>query len=214
MIVSLSKLGEALGISKQAVAKVHGKYLIKNDKGKIEIDNPINKRYLESKGIVLSQFGVKIRKVKQTPPETLSKPPEFEHIDPETETLPVQTTLAKLDIQLKLESIKSKRATTELNKLKIEEANGKLIGRDIAEKLINDSVGAIIQSFITLPSSVVDIILSIYEANPDNRREKIVQLLQDRYTKESKKIVETAQRKYMKEIEDQMKRAENEQTRH
>ena len=212
-IIILKQIGDALGISKQAVAKTASRYLQKNEKNKIDLDNPVNREYLRAKGVNLANFGVKTSKIKQKASETESKPRKKEQSPPEIETNTEYGALMKLDMQLKLESIKAKRATTQLSNLKLEESSGKLIRRDIAEKLINETVGSIIQSFITLPSSVVDIVISTYESNPDNRREKIVQLLQDRYTKEAKKIVETAQRKYAKEIEEQMKRSENEQPR-
>ncbi len=212
-IGSLAKIGRSLGISKQAVAKDHVKYLVKNDNGKIDIDNPINKRYLDSKGADMSFFGVKPRKSKQKQPKTESKPLKTEHNNPESETLPPEENskdvLLRLTISKERENIKSKRAKTELDMLKLKEANGKVIDRDIAEQLINGTVGEVVHSFITLPSSIVERIMSICEENPENKREKIIEIMQNRYTKEAKRIVEMAKIKYAREIKEQMKRAED-----
>jgi len=219
MIATYQQIADSLGISKQAVDKLFVKkgYLVKDNKGKIDIDNPENRYFLESKGADFSFFGTKTQpetqKVIQKPVEMPSKPAKIQQKTEESDGFVNKyqgSPQQKLDMKLKFESIKAKQLESELKKLKIQEQLGRLIDRSLCEKLINDSLGAIVQAFITLPSSVVDMIFTIYENHPTDRREQIIKLLQEKYTKESKKIIDRAFQKHRKAVKEQIEQAENE----
>jgi hypothetical protein len=83
-----------------------------------------------------------------------------------------------------------------------------LIPRDFTERLVNDTVGAIQQTFLVIPSSIIDILFNIYENHPEDRREQIIKLLQEKYTKETKKTVQKAYDRFRKAIKEQIEKAD------
>lgn len=239
-IATLEDVGRSIGVSKQMIIKyLNKKSIRKNKQGKIDIEDERNNLFLQSKLCDFSVFygdnipenvksvdrkrmdfskkaekkPEKVEKVIQKPVKIESKPAEIEQIKPKSKTKEPdnsENSFYEAELKLKLESIKAKQLDSQLKKIKIEEQHGRLIDRSLCEKLINDSLGAIVQAFITLPSSVVDMILTIYENHPTDRREQIIKLLQEKYTKESKKIIDRAFQKHRKAIKEQIEQAENE----
>ena len=132
-IASLQKLGDSLGVTKQAIDKLFVKkgFLRQNKKGKIDIDDPYNLEFLQSKGADFSVFGIqepvkteekpkieKVQKIKVTEP----KPDKIVPARKESEN-----NLNELEKRLKIENIKSKQKDSELKALKIKELQKELI---------------------------------------------------------------------------------------
>ena len=210
-IVSFQQIADSLHISKQAVdiQFVRKGYLAKNKFGKIDIDDPDNRLFLESKGADFSVFYAdKTQKVIQKPVEMALKPDNIPVKGSRFETNNEMSKQQMLDMKIKLQTLKHKEAETELKKIKIEEANARLIPRDFTERLVNDTVGAIQQTFLVIPSSIIDILFNIYENHPEDRREQIVKLLQEKYTKETKKTVQKAYNRFRKAIKEQIEKAD------
>lgn len=216
----MEQIGKSLnGISKVAVFKIIGKgFLQKNSDGKIDIDDPVNKQYLESRRADFSVFDEivepKKRKVKQKPAKKESKPRKErqQSIKKETEyseKTPIQTqktdknsdkqSLYELELKIKQETVLAKEADTVLKTLKIEELRGKLIPRDLAERYVADTIGAFSQSLISLPFAVVDNIFSIMTEST-KKREDLITLLQEKYTKEMSKAAERGYKKFKRDL--------------
>ena len=217
MIATFQQIADSLGISKQAVDKqfVRKQYLVKNKHGKIDIDDPGNRDFLESKGADFSVFGVSnIQKVIQKPDKMPEKPVKTQDNIPQKKTITErikEDPRLQLDFKLKMENIKAKQLESEIKKIKIEEQNGRLVSRSLAEKLINDSLGSIVQSFLTIPSSVIDMIFTIYNNHPEDRRERAEHLLIEKYTKEAKKIISRAQTQFRKNMKEQQEAEKDEE---
>ena len=212
MIATLQKIGLSIGVSKQAAMKYIKKgRLRKNNKGKIDVEDPYNKEFLESKNADFSVFGLKNtpkpNKKQQKTIEKEEKRVKIEYNDsiPAPKDL---NPLVKLDLKLKLENIKAKERDSELKKLRIEEARGKLIPRDLAEKYVTDTIGQFSQTLVSAPFALVDQILSIALTDSESKREDIIALLQKKYTSEIKKAAETGYKKYMRQLKERLQEVE------
>lgn len=209
-IVSFQQIADSLGISKQAVDNQYVKkgYLAKNKFGKIDIDNADNRLFLESKGADFSVFYAdKEQKVIQKPVEVPSKPDKTPAKSSRFETNNELSPLQKLDLKIKLQSLKAKEADTHLKKIKIEELQGKLIPRDLAERYIAETIGAFSQSLISLPFAVVDNIFSIMTEST-KKREDLITLLQEKYTKEMSKAAERGYKKFKRDLKERIQEQE------
>ncbi len=209
-IASFQQIADSLGISKQAVDNQYVKkgYLAKNKFGKIDIDNADNRLFLESKGADFSVFYAdKEQKVIQKPVEMPKKPDKTPAKGSRFETNSELSPQLKLDLKIKLQTLKSKEADTHLKKIKIEELQGKLIPRDLAERYIADTIGAFSQSLISLPFAVVDNIFSIMTESP-KKREDLITLLQEKYTKEMSKAAERGYKKFKREYKERIQEQE------
>lgn len=209
-IVSFQQIADSLGISKQAVDNQYVKkgYLAKNKFGKIDIDNADNRLFLESKGADFSVFYAdKEQKVIQKPVEVPSKPDKTPAKNSRFETNNELSPSQKLDLKIKLQSLKAKEADTHLKKIKIEELQGKLIPRDLAERYIADTIGAFSQSLISLPFAVVDNIFSIMTEST-KKREDLITLLQEKYTKEMSRAAERGYKKFKRDLKERIQEQE------
>jgi len=227
-IVTMEQIGRSLnGISKVAVFKIIGKgFLQKNSDGKIDIDDQVNKQYLESRHADFAIFDEiiepKKRKVKQKPVKKELKPRKKQQESikketPEKQKQPIQEqkptrnpdkeSLYELELKIKQETVLAKKADTVLKTLKIEELRGKLIPRDLAERYIADTIGAFSQSLISLPFAVVDNIFSIMTESP-KKREDLITLLQEKYTKEMSKAAERGYKKFKRDLKERIQEQE------
>lgn len=203
MIITLQQIGDSLGVKKQSVAKYIEKGLLtRNKNNKIDLDDPVNYNFLESKGADFSVFGVE-----KTPPKIRIETEESE----KEETQPKERTgaiMQKLDLQVKLQNLKSKQAETELKTIKIEELRGKLIPRDLVERYVSDTIGAFSQALVSIPFALVDNIFSIILTEGDRKREDLISLLQDKYSKEMLKAAERGYKKFMRDLQDRIQEEE------
>lgn len=209
-IASFQQIADSLGISKQAVYSQYVKkgYLAKNKFGKIDIDNADNRLFLESKGADFSVFYAdKKQKVIQKPVEMPKKPDKTPAKGSRFETNTELSPQLKLDLKIKLQTLKSKEADTVLKTLKIEELRGKLIPRDLAERYVADTIGAFSQSLISLPFAVVDNIFSIMTEST-KKREDLITLLQEKYTKEMSKAAERGYKKFKRDLKERIQEQE------
>lgn len=213
-VVSFQQIGDSLGVSKQAVDKLFVKtgFLRKNKKGKIDIDDPYNREFLEEKEANFAVFGaVKELKVIQKPPEMPKKP----EVIPE-KVLKIETksekenTLGKIEKMLKIEQIKGRQKDNELKTLKIMEAKGDLLPKKIIDQLIEDYFHKFNEMLLTKPKSIAgDIIAEVKAGNVQS----LVRLLQKSYMDENKKLLDNAKKRYVDAINNKIKEVEEENER-
>jgi len=224
---TLRLIGRSLGVSHVSILKyVKNHYLVSID-GKIDIENPQNKQFLESKGADFSVFDgsspVKKQEKIQKPVKKPLKPAKTEHksikkedIKPEIipeiveKKKPVKEkqSLLELEIELKMANLKAREKDSELKTIKIEELRGKLIERQLAEQYISDTVGAFTQALVNIPFAVVDQIINIIDTDSNKKREDVIALLQTKYVKEIEKASERGYNRYIRELKDRLREAE------
>lgn len=113
-VVSFQQIADSLGISKQAVDKLFVKkgYLQKNNKGKIDIENPYNFEFLQSKGADFSCFGVSAPPKKEIVPLNVRPKPKEKPLKekdlPSNFPPDEENILTRLEKQYKIENIKAK----------------------------------------------------------------------------------------------------------
>jgi hypothetical protein len=198
-IISMRQIGELLGISKQAVSKHIKPDKLIQENGKIDLDNPQNQFYLESKGVDLSVFGVKKQK-KQAPAMKKNDDPEEEK--EEIERTPQARVFAKLELQIKLENIRSKQKDSELKTLKIQEMKGILIPRKIVDQLIGDFFGRFNEMLLIKPKGIIG---DIKAEVKDGTDQTLISYLQKAYMIELEKLLQNAKKRYLDAIENQIK---------
>lgn len=198
-IISMRQIGELLGISKQAVSKHIKPDKLIQEKGKIDLDNPQNQFYLESKGVDLSVFGVKKQK-KQSPAIIKNEDPEEEK--EESERSPHARVFAKLELQIKLENIRLKQKDSELKTLKIQEMKGVLIPRKIVDQLIGDFFGRFNEMLLIKPKGIIG---DIKAEVKDGTDQTLISYLQKVYMIELEKLLQNAKKRYLDAIENQIK---------
>lgn len=198
-IITMRQIGELLGISKQAVSKHIRPDKLIQEKGKIDLDNPQNQFYLESKGVDLSVFGIKKQK-KQAPAVIKNDDPEEEK--EEIERTPQARVFAKLELQIKLENIRSKQKDSELKTLKIKEMRGELIPRKIVDQLIGDFFGRFNEMLLIKPKGIIG---DIKAEVKDGTDQTLISYLQKAYMIELEKLLQNAKKRYLDAIENQIK---------
>lgn len=203
-IVSYQKIADSLGISKQAVDKLYVRkgYLRKNEKGRIDLDNPHNRQFLEEKGANFRFFGeVQTKKSKQKSKKMPEKPEKTPVKEPEIETNG-RNDIFLLDKQLKIEQIKLRRKDSEYKTLKIMEMQSELIPRKIVDQLIEDFFGRFNEMLLNKPKSLVSDIIA--EAK-EGTQQTIIRLLQKAYMDENKKLLQNAMKRYIDAIDQKIK---------
>lgn len=198
-IITMRQIGELLGISKQAVSKHIRPDKLIQEKGKIDLDNPQNQFYLESKGVDLSVFGIKKQK-KQIP--AITKNEDLEEEKEETERTPQARVFAKLELQIKLENIRSKQKDSELKTLKIQEMKGVLIPRKMVDQLIGDFFGRFNEMLLIKPKGIIG---DIKAEVKDGTDQTLISYLQKVYMIELEKLLQNAKKRYLDAIENQIK---------
>lgn len=234
-IATMEEIGSAIGVSKQMIKKyVDRKYLIRNKKKKIDIDNPHNLQFLMSKGANMAVFGVEIVQ-KEVEKPIKSAPNKHNKHEKKDKKQPIQPTkpvprkkinldgdeidknelelldldpIFEADLRYKFANIKAKQKDSELKTLRVEEARGKLIPRDLAERYVTDTIGQFVQTLVSTPVSLVDQIFSIVLTDKENKREELISLLQDKYAAELTKAAETGYKKYMRQLKEMLKEIE------
>ena len=195
---TMQEIGEALGVSKQMIYKYIKKgFLKKNRQNKIDVDDKYNRQFIVSK---LAGRPTNLFTKYQDKPATKN--------EKVVESEGKENVILKLDLQLKLETLKNKQKDNELKQMKIQEQQGILIQKDLVEKLLFDTVGQVVQNLMVIPQTITDQIFSLIEE--DNSREKVVSLLQKKYTEETKKIIENGYNKFKTEVKKRMIQASEE----
>jgi len=208
-IATFQKIADSLGISKQAVDKLYVKkgYLVKNEKGKIDIDERLNFQFLQSKGADFSVFGADhpVRK-KAVREQTQPKTTKTVRTTPAPQKPPEEpSTLLKLDIRLKIETIKKKCKDSELQSLKIMELQKLLISRKIVDQLIGDFFGRFHEMLLTKPKGIVGDIKAEVKGGTN---QTLIRMLQKSYMKELKKLTENAKKRYIDAIDTKIEEIE------
>lgn len=194
MIVTLKQIGEMLNISKQGVSKHIKPDRLIQENGKINLNNPQNQYYLESKGVDLSKYGIKKAEEKKEPERQIKKETEAE--------APVRNPLLKLELQIKLENIRSKQKDSELKTLKIKEMRGELIPRKIVDQLIGDFFGRFNEMLLIKPKGIIG---DIKAEVKDGTDQTLISYMQKVYMIELEKLLQNAKKRYLDAIENQIK---------
>jgi len=202
IIRTLQEIGDSLGVTKQAVAKYVKKgLLIRNEDGRIDIEDPRNKDFLQYKGADRRMlYGASSMKGRKPKAGTVKRQAETSG-----------QFLAKLDLQIKLENLKAKQKENELKSMKIQEQRGILIQKDLVERLLFDTVGQIIQNLVVIPQTISDQILSLAKSKKQDKREQIILLLQKKYVEDTKKIVSNGHKRFQKAVENRIIQAQAEE---
>lgn len=193
MIVTLKQIGEMLNISKQGVSKHIKPDRLIQENGKINLNNPQNQYYLESKGVDLSKYGIK-KAEKKEPERQIKKETEAE--------APARNPLLKLELQIKLENIRSKQKDSELKTLKIKEMRGELIPRKMVDQLIGDFFGRFNEMLLIKPKGIIG---DIKAEVKDGTDQTLISYLQKVYMVELEKLLQNAKKRYLDAIENQIK---------
>ena len=204
-IVSFQKIADSLNVTKQAVDKLFVKkgLLKKNQDGKIDIEDPFNFEFLISKGADFAKMGVVLppeSKNKQKVLEVRKKTDDKIEIPgkPETEN----GVLYRLEKELKIENIKQKRISSELNSIKIKEMQRELIPRKIVDQLIGDFFGRFNEMLLIKPKGIIG---DIKAEVKDGTDQTLISYLQKVYMIELEKLLQNAKKRYLDAIENQIK---------
>jgi hypothetical protein len=193
-IATIKQIGEALGISHQAVSKEFVKkgLLVRNSNGQIDIEDKQNRAFLKSKGANFSIFYPK-RKTGTAKPEAKITPKTTE-VKVESDNGLQGTTLLQIDVATRVEKLKGIKKDNAIKDLRLEEEKGRLIDKKVVTNIIFDVLGHIARDIQSTPHSIVDEIISIATTQPDAAREKIVNLLRGRQAEAMKKAVKEAEK--------------------
>jgi hypothetical protein len=204
---------------------VKRKFLIQNKKKQIDLDNPVNYEFLQSKGADFSVFGIvdsgtkalKKQELKQKPVEKPLKQSKTEQKSIKKETQEQEEPpdinsknhmrRLELDSQLKIENIKSKQKETEYKTLKIREMQRELIPRKIVDQLIGDFFGRFNEMLLNKPKGIVG---DIKAEVKDGTDQTLIRLLQKTYMRENEKLLQNAKKRYIDGIDEQIKELEDE----
>lgn len=205
-IATFQKIADSLGISKQAVDKLYVKkgYLVKNEKGRIDIDDSHNLEFLQEKGADFSVFDGAPPQPRKPQPEKKPKTTKIVRTE-QPQEIKEPSNLVKLDMQLKIETIKKKRKDSELQSLKIMELQKQLISRKIVDQLVGDLYGRFHEMILTKPKSIIG---DIKAEIKDGTDQTLIRMLQKNYMKELKKLVENARKRYDDAIDARVKDVE------
>jgi len=223
-IATLELIAESLGVTEQLVSRdmVIPGFLVKNEKGRIDIADMVNREFLNSKGCDWSVFYPKSKNKKKSKKvrerekdqEELSRKvdlevkPSIEYSEPKQikkekdieidsldDDLPGANSVQKLDIATRIEKLKGIKKDNALKDLKLTEEKGRLIDKSLVQNLVFDTIGTISQAVLTLPHSLVDELISIAQEK-EGAREKILKLLIERYGLEMRKSIEETHKKF------------------
>lgn len=204
IIASFQKIADSLGLTKQAVSKLYVKkgLLKKNKDGKIEVDDPENFEFLESKGADFSILGIdSSQKSIQKPSKMTEKAGLIPEKKSKSEAGNGGIFLA-LQKQLQIENIKQKRISSELNSIKIKTMQGELIPRKMVDQLIGDFFGRFNEMLLIKPKGIIG---DIKAEVKDGTDQTLISYLQKAYMIELEKLLQNAKKRYLDAIENQIK---------
>lgn len=174
--------------------------LKKTPTGKIDIDEPQNRQFLEDReGVNWSVFDAPNGKsAAPVAPVTTPTPTPVEHPgkrrnqhDPQPGQEP-----SSLDRLSKLAKLKRQTRETDILELKLASMKRSVFSSDVVTSIFAGFTGRTVSTIGDISASVADRILALRVTNPDDEREQLVRLLTHAYTVELKAIVAEFRKKY------------------
>jgi len=215
--LTLTEIGNRLGVSKMAVSKwAAAGHLKRNSKKLVDLTKHSNYDYLANKwglDIMMKAFPeLKRHKITEKPaPKQQNKKSKSKQITKNIIEAAVEKVVStgattgkngfELDNQLKEERIINIQKQNELKELQLQEEKGRLINKSLVQNIIFDTLGIIGREIQAVPYSIVDEIISICATTQDTAREKIIKLLVKNYAVGMRNAVDESKKIFVKKEE-------------